>query len=201
MGIILASKSPRRSELLHLIYDDFCVQTAAVDELIGADEDMAIAVMSLAFQKAHAVAALQSDKHLIIGADTMVVGDVRYGKPCDAADAKAMLMALSGKYHDVLTGVALIESTTDNKQVFYARTRVLMRHYDATMVDWYVASGEPLDKAGAYGIQGRGALFVEAIEGDYYTVMGLPIGQLNQLIGKHFKQYLPAYQKGERNAY
>ncbi|PIE76926.1 MAG: septum formation protein Maf [Clostridiales bacterium] len=201
MGIILASKSPRRSELLSLIYDDFTVQTADIKESITADNDVAAAVMSLAFQKANAVAQKQTEKHLIIGADTVVLGDTLYGKPRDAADAKAMLMALAGKYHEVISGVALIESTTNNKRIFYSRTRVLMRNYDEAMVDWYVATGEPLDKAGAYGIQGRGALFVEAIEGDYYTVMGLPVGQLNHIIKSYFTNYLADDQKEKGNAY
>ncbi len=201
MGIILASKSPRRKELLSLIYDDFSVQTADLKESLSAEGDREAAVMSLAFQKANAIAQKQTEKHLVIGADTVVLGDTLYGKPRDAADAKAMLLALAGKYHEVISGVALIESTTNNKQIFYSRTRVLMRNYDEMMIDWYVATGEPLDKAGAYGIQGRGALFVEAIEGDYYTVMGLPVGRLNQVIKAHFKAYLPTYQRGDDRAY
>ncbi len=189
MAIILASKSPRRAELLQLIYDDFSVQTSEVKESIRRDEDSAVAVMSLAFQKAHAVASRQTAKHLVIGADTIVATDRVFGKPADVVEAKQMLTALAGRYHDVITGVAVIESTTNRKCVFYARTRVLMRAYDRAMIDWYVATGEPLDKAGAYGIQGYGALLVEAIEGDFYTVMGLPIGELNAVINRHFPDY------------
>ncbi len=201
MGIILASKSPRRSEILKFMYDDFSVQSAATDEHIDDNDDIAAAVMSLAFQKATAVANMQTENHLIIAADTIVYCDRVLGKPKDQTDAKAMLKMLSGKYHDVYTGVALIESMTNRKHVFYSRTRVLMHDYDQAMVNWYVETGEPLDKAGAYGIQGHGALLVKAIEGDYYTVMGLPIAQLNKTIRAHFNTYFPIYKASATDAY
>ncbi len=201
MGIILASQSPRRSEILKFMYDDFNVQSAATKEHIAEDDNIAAAVMALAFQKATAVADTQTEKHLIIAADTIVYCDRVLGKPKDQADAKQMLKMLSSKYHDVYTGVALIESMTNHKHVFYSRTRVLMHDYDQTMIDWYVAGGEPFDKAGAYGIQGHGALLVKAIEGDYYTVMGLPIAQLNNVIKQHFAAYAPDYKASASDAY
>ncbi len=201
MGIILASKSPRRSEILRFMYEKFIVQTVSTEEHIDDKDNITAAVMSLAFQKATAVADIQADKHLIIAADTIVYCDGVLGKPKDQADAKEMLKMLSGKYHDVYTGVALIESMTNHKHVFYSRTRVLMHDYDEQMIDWYVAGGEPMDKAGAYGIQGHGALLVKAIEGDYYTVMGLPIAQLNNTIKEHFAAYAPNYNVRTDHAY
>ncbi len=201
MGIILASKSPRRSEILRFMYDNFSVQTAATEEHIDDNDNIAAAVMSLAFQKATAVSEMQTEKHLIIAADTVVYCDRIFGKPKDEKDAKKMLKALSGRYHDVYSGVALIESMTHNKHVFYSRTRVLMHDYNAQMIDWYVTGKEPMDKAGAYGIQGRGALLVKAIEGDYYTVMGLPIAQLNKAVKTHFAAYAPEYKASDSNAY
>ncbi len=201
MGIILASKSPRRSEILKFMYDDFSVQSASTKEHIAEDDDIKAAVMALAFQKATAVAEMQTENHLIVAADTIVYCDRVLGKPKDQADAKNMLKMLSGRYHDVYTGVALIESLTNHKYVFYSRTKVLMYDYDQAMIDWYVATGEPLDKAGAYGIQGQGALLVKAIEGDYYTVMGLPIAQLNSVVNRYFKNYAPNYDIGVRHAY
>ncbi|PID79901.1 MAG: septum formation protein Maf [Clostridiales bacterium] len=189
MAIILASQSPRRRELLRLLYDDFKTASASINENIAKDEDVAVAAMSLAFQKAFAVAQAQTEKHLIIGADTVVSADAVFGKPRSAKEAKAMLRALAGRKHQVVSGVAIVESTTNRKCVFYHRTEVIMRPLDDAQIDAYIATGEPFDKAGGYGIQGYGALLVEAINGDYYTVMGLPVARLDDVLGRYFADY------------
>ncbi len=201
MAIILASQSPRRRELLRLLYDDFITDSAALVEDVAGDDDVAVAAMSLAFQKAFAVAQKHADKHLIIGADTIVSCDAVFGKPQSAKAAKAMLRSLSGRTHQVISGVAIIESTTNRKCVFYQRTDVVMRPLDDLTIDAYIATGEPFDKAGAYGIQGYGALLVESIKGDYYTVMGLPVARLDDLLRSRFGDYPTRLAQGGKYAY
>lgn len=187
MKIVLASQSPRRHELLKLIVDDFDIKVSQTDEAVNASDAPEAAVMALAFEKAHQVAKSCQEGTLVIGADTLVYCDGFLGKPTSEADAKRMLRLLSGRVHEVLTGYALIEAGTNRKIVDYNCTKVWMKALTESEIDAYVATGEPLDKAGAYGIQGKGALFVQGIEGDFYTVMGLPVCQLNQTINNHFK--------------
>lgn len=173
--LILASNSPQRRELLGLITSNFAVIPADADEtvLLGDAEE---AVRELARRKASAVAAAHPND-LVIGADTLVALDGRMlGKPRDESDAKEMLEALSGKAHTVSTGVALLGP--ERSDLFACTAQVEFIPLEKRDIDAYVATGEPMDKAGSYGIQGYGAKFVAGVTGDYYTVVGLPVSEL-----------------------
>jgi septum formation protein len=184
--LILASLSPRRRELLGLITPDFITVDPAVEESLPADTSPRDAVRLLALRKAAQVAR-DYPEDTVIGADTVVVlGDRLLGKPQDAVDAVAMLSALSGRGHRVYTGVAIVRGKEEI--VFDEVTTVHFRELTAEEIAAYVASGEPLDKAGAYGIQGRAALFISGIVGDYYNVMGLPVCALAQKM--HSSQFI-----------
>lgn len=180
MELILASQSPRRKELLTLLGRPFQVQVASVDETM---EDLPIdqAVARLSYRKAAAIGA-EKDQ-IVIGADTVVVlGGQVLGKPRDAEDAIRMLHSLSGKTHQVMTGVCVIkgEKVLTHTEV----TEVTFRTLTDREIDDYVATNEPMDKAGAYGIQGGAARFVEGIRGDYYNVVGLPVCRLGLMLEK-----------------
>jgi septum formation protein len=179
--LVLASQSPRRAHLLAMMGLQFTIVPAEVDESPRADEPAAIAAERLAQEKALAVAAGRPDA-IVIGSDTLVVIDNEIlGKPRDQADAVEMLLRLQGSEHRVETGIAVaapggrIESSVEG-------VRVRFRPFDRRTAEEYVATGEPLDKAGAYGIQGYGAALVEMIEGAYFAVMGLPIARLVSLL-------------------
>lgn len=182
MRVILASSSPRRLQLLQQIGIEAEVHPAAFDELSTgkmADE----VVLANAVGKCQAVCAACGDKVPVIAADTVVVLDGKIlGKPKDAADAVRMLTELSGRTHKVLTGVAV---SFDGRQLAeVCETEVIFRTLTADEIADYVATGEPLDKAGAYGIQGRGAVFVEKINGCYNNVVGLPLTRLHLMLAK-----------------
>lgn len=182
MRVILASSSPRRLQLLQQIGIEAEVRPAAFDELSTgkmADE----VVLTNAVGKCQAVCAACGDKVPVIAADTVVVLDGQIlGKPKDAADAVRMLTELSGRTHKVLTGVAV---SFDGRQLAeVCDTEVIFRTLTAAEIADYVATGEPLDKAGAYGIQGRGAVFVEKINGCYNNVVGLPLTRLHLMLAK-----------------
>ncbi|MBQ8687644.1 MAG: septum formation inhibitor Maf [Ruminococcus sp.] len=178
MEWILASGSPRRKELMHYITDDFIIRTSDADETLPEGIAPYEASAHLAGLKAAAVAAEHADA-LVIGCDTTVILDGKIlGKPLDAADAKHMLQTLSGRTHEVVTGVALI--CKGKMHTFSETTRVTFYPLTDAEIDAYLATGEPFDKAGSYGIQGKGALFVKGIEGDYYNVVGLPIAALSR---------------------
>lgn len=182
MRVILASSSPRRLQLLQQIGIEAEVRPAAFDELSTgkmADE----VVLANAVGKCQAVYAACGDKVPVIAADTVVVLDGQIlGKPKDAADAVRMLTELSGRTHKVLTGVAV---SFDGRQLAeVCETEVIFRTLTAAEIADYVATGEPLDKAGAYGIQGRGAVFVEKINGCYNNVVGLPLTRLHLMLAK-----------------
>ena len=182
--IILASKSPRRSELLKQIGMDFTVLVSDADENIEENSPKDY-VMSLSKIKATAVYEELKEKEdiLIIGADTVVVHNDRIlGKPKDREDAIATLKSLSGQVHEVMTGVTLIDVTEGNVSyyTFYEATKVHMFSMTEEEIISYVASGEPDDKAGSYAIQGLGAKFIEKIDGDYNNVVGLPISAIYQ---------------------
>lgn len=181
MELILASQSPRRRELLGLIAAGFSVCPADIDETMNGALPMEACVADLSARKARAVAAEHAGA-AVVGSDTVVVLDgVPLGKPADAADAKRMLSALSGRTHEVVTGVAL--ALPDGRVLQDATvTRVRFAPLAEAEIDWYIASQEPMDKAGAYGIQGLGARFIEGIEGDYYSVMGLPVRRLYEML-------------------
>lgn len=180
--IILASGSPRRQELLHLVVENFEVCVSDADETLPEGIGPSKAVEMLAQRKAQAVARLRPSA-LIIGADTVVAVDgAILGKPQDDEQAREMLLRLSGRMHQVYTGVALCEN--GGSCVFSCCTEVEFASLTNEEIDWYLGTGEPFDKAGAYGIQGYGARFVKAIKGDYFNVMGLPVNRLYTKLGE-----------------
>lgn len=183
MAIILASASPRRSELLNQIGCKFEVITSDVIENNNQGIPPEQLVILHARAKALAVGAKAQSEDVIIGADTIVVLDgIVYGKPNDVKDAKKILGTLSGKEHQVITGIAVIRG--DQVLVDYSTTLVKMAEMSGKEIDRYIASGEPMDKAGAYAIQGKGAIFVEGINGCYSNVVGLPLRKLAILLDK-----------------
>jgi septum formation protein len=171
--LILASGSPRRRELLDSLDVDYVIRPADVDESILARESPTEHVQRLATDKA---AAIAHQGELILGADTIVlIDDEILGKPADTSEARIMLRRLTGRVHQVLSGVALLDASSGRSAVGLARTEVRIAEISDKEIDWYVSTREPMDKAGAYAIQGLGALFVEHIEGNYTNVVGLPI--------------------------
>jgi septum formation protein len=173
--LILASRSPRRRAILEQLGVDFEVRPADIEELEeGSPEELAV---ENARRKAEAVA---SAGELVLGVDTIVsLGDQLYGKPSAAEEARATLTALSGHTHHVISGLCLIGP--DNARQTKAITKVQFRALDDHLIDWYLATGEWRDRAGAYAIQGRGAALVQRIEGDYFNVVGLPVALLLEL--------------------
>lgn len=178
--VILASQSPRRRELLALIGITHHVRPADVDESVHPDEQPVPHCERLARAKAHTL-AVQNPDAIVIGSDTIVVidGDI-LGKPNDRAEAMAMLSRLSGRTHTVFTAVAVAHGGVTLSGV--ESVSVTFRALDAAQIAAYVDTGEPMDKAGAYGIQGFGATNVERIDGDYFAVMGLPLGRMVGLL-------------------
>lgn len=180
--IVLASASPRRQALLAELGVEYDVIVPAVDEnSVTADEPRALAE-ARALLKADAAAKMMADG-IAIGADTIVVCDGRVlGKPADESDAVRLLAALSGRTHVVITGVGICEAGSGRRRVAAAETKVTFRPLERDEIERYVATGEPMDKAGAYGIQGKGALLVQGIVGDYFNVVGLPLGLLASML-------------------
>jgi septum formation protein len=175
--IILASQSPRRKELLYHMGLDFEIISKNVPEDLIEEEPLE-AAGKLALKKALAVAEDLSGE-IVIGADTIVVLEGKIlGKPDSFETAREMLAALSGRYHQVITGVAVVDSRSGKYQLEQETTGVYFRQLTDAMINSYVESGEPFDKAGAYGIQGKGGLFVTKLEGCYFNVVGLPISRL-----------------------
>lgn len=178
--LVLASASPRRAELLTAAGIPFEVVVANVDETPLVAEAPEPHVRRLAESKARAVAA-RCPGAVVLGADTVVVVDGRLlGKPADAAGARAMLLELSGKTHEVVTGVTVVTPSAVRTEV--ESTRVRFARLTGQEIAWYVASGEPMDKAGAYAIQGLASRFVEAIEGSYSNVVGLPVALVYRML-------------------
>lgn len=178
--LILASSSPRRQELLKGLGLDFLVVPADIEE--AAEGDPRSQVEQLAEMKAQAVAAQFPDS-LVIGADTVVVLDRRIlGKPVDADDAKRMLTALSGRTHEVATGVSLVHRASGRTKTASEVTRVAFGRLTDDQIERYIASGEPMDKAGAYGIQSLGATLIERVDGCYFNVVGLPLYRLARML-------------------
>jgi septum formation protein len=175
--LILASASPRRAELLRAAGIEFTVQVADVDEAIRPQELPRDYVLRLSSEKARAVA---QGADLVLGADTtVVINGQSLGKPVDEEDAKRMLRLLSGQWHEVLTAVSLVSAGRILSDI--SSTRVKFAEMSQAEVDWYVATGEPMDKAGAYAIQGHASLFIEGIEGSYSNVVGLPVQMVYRL--------------------
>lgn len=181
MNVILASASPRRRQLLEQVGLRFTVQASDVREDMRHDLSPHELAMSLATDKAAAVAATTDDQSIVIGADTIVAyqGEI-FGKPDHQEQASIMLHSLSGKQHQVITGIAVV--TGDKIFSDYAQTLVTFRDLSEAEIDAYLQTNEWMDKAGAYGIQGVGALLVERIEGCYANVVGLPLVTLSQLL-------------------
>lgn len=180
--IILASKSPRRLELMKHITEDFIVKSADADETLPRGISPEEAVLRLSAIKAE---PFRNDEDTVIGADTVVaLGRKILGKPKNDDDARAMLRSLSGKTHSVFTGVTIIHSQESTS--FAVQTKVSFYELSDEDIERYIKTGEHRDKAGSYGIQGYGSLFVKEIKGDYFNVVGLPIGKLN----KELKNFL-----------
>jgi septum formation protein len=173
--IILASASPRRAELLKQIGVEFEITPSQIEERPHPDEAPGDYITRIARAKVIAVAR-EHKAGLVIGADTIVVLDGHLlGKPEDEAAAERMLAQLSGRWHAVMTGVALFDIETASEVADCDKTLVKFARLNDREIRWYVQTGEPMDKAGAYGIQGLGGLFVDEIAGNYYNVVGLPI--------------------------
>jgi septum formation protein len=179
--LVLASRSPRRSELLRAAGFEFTVRTAEVDESIETKESPTGYVQRLAEKKANAVPLHPGET--ILGADTIVVvGDEILGKPRDVDHARVMLEKLSGRRHEVYTGVCL--RTADSKRVEFSCTGVWFDEMAPAEIEAYVRSGEPIDKAGAYAIQGLAAKFIPRIDGSYSNVVGLPVDLVHRMMKK-----------------
>jgi septum formation protein len=180
--LILASASPRRAELLRSSGFEFDVEAANIDETPRAGEPPAAYTQRVARDKARHVAASHAGENVVVlGADTEVVlGRRVLGKPADQEDARRMLRTLAGQVHEVLTALILLGHGREAAEV--VTTRVWFAEMTDADIDWYVASGEPMDKAGAYAIQGLGARFVERIEGSWSNVVGLPVAVVHRLL-------------------
>ncbi len=182
-NIILASASPRRKELLSLIFDDFSVIPSTADEVIPQGLDALKVAEHLAKLKAQDIAEQNKDS-LVIGADTCVIIEKEIlGKPKNTEDARRMITLLSGKTHLVVTGCCVI--VNGKVESFSEVTEVEFLNLDESEIEDYIATNEPYDKAGAYGIQGKGALLVKKINGDYFNVVGLPVAKLNSYLKKY----------------
>lgn len=189
--MILASQSPRRQELIRRITDDVEVIVSDVREDLPAGIAPEEAPVLLSAVKARAVAVDHPDR-IVVGADTVVILDGEIlGKPRDKDDAVRMLRALSGRVHTVVTGCCIIRG--EKERSFGERTRVAFYPLSDREIEEYIATGEPFDKAGSYGIQGKGCLFVKGIEGDYFNVMGLPVARLN----RELKRFESAVEQGD----
>ena len=183
MDIVLASGSPRRRELLEMLGVDMKVIPAKGEEIPPEGAGPGELVMALASAKGREVAAQCSADSLVIAADTIVWLDGRvFGKPHSRDEAVSMLKTMSGRTHEVYTGVSVI--TSGGETLEYEVSKVTFRELSEDEINAYVDTGEPMDKAGAYGAQGRGALFVRRIDGDFFNVMGLPVCRLGQMLRK-----------------
>ena len=182
--IVLASQSPRRQELLRNIgITEFDIRVPEADETYPENLSPQEIVAYISRVKAEAAAALCTEDEIVITADTMVfLDEKRLGKPANAADALEMLTALQGRHHTVCTGVTVRQGDRAITEV--ETTEVYFRTATQAELLGYIATGEPMDKAGAYGIPGKGSLLVEKIHGDYFNVMGLPVLRLSRMLGQ-----------------
>ncbi len=182
--IVLASTSPRRHMLLKQVNIPFKFLSPDAHEAMPASDDFGKIVCSNALDKAKSVSHL-AEGRLILGADTLVEFEgAPLGKPRDKDDAFKMLNLLSGQEHRVYTGIALVNSTTGETFTEFVKTSVIFRELEKNEIAEYIQSGEPMDKAGSYGIQARGALFIQKIDGCFFNVMGLPLSRLWILLHK-----------------
>lgn len=186
MDIILASASPRRKEILGNTNVEFTVIKSEIDEVILDNEKPQQVVMRLAFEKCLDIAS-KHEEDLVIGADTIVVLDDKIlGKPKDENEAYRMIKSLSNRTHQVITGISLINLQSNTKIIDCVVSNVKFKDLSEEDIRDYLQTNESLDKAGAYGIQGYGALLVEEIQGDYFNIVGLPISKLSDLLKEHF---------------
>ena len=179
---ILASKSPRRTELLKLLNIDFMVIPSDIDEMINKNLTIEEVVMDIALKKAKDISSKNPD-YYVLGFDTLVILDgIPLGKPIDEKDAFRMLKLLSGRTHTVLTGCAIVNNMYID--TFYGSADVTFYEMSNEEILEYINTKEPLDKAGAYGIQAYGSRYIEKVNGDYFTIVGLPIAKLYKKINK-----------------
>lgn len=179
---VLASASPRRRELLASIGAEFDVVPSHIPEVRGAEETPTEYVARLSREKAAEVARTYPDRWIIAADTTVLLGDQLLEKPVDAKDAERMLATIAGQTHIVYTGVTLQNVTNKYRDTRVAESQVRMLSLDADDIEWYVRTGEPLDKAGAYAVQGIGALFIDSIHGSYTNVVGLPLALLFRML-------------------
>lgn len=185
--LILASSSPRREEILNRYKLNPIIFPSKIDEKIKLGESPVQIAMSLAFEKSFWVSNNFMNDEVIIGADTIVVLEGKIiGKPKNEEDAFNILNALSGKVHSVITGICIIKANSNIKIIDYETTEVAFRDLSDDQIIRYINTKEPLDKAGAYGIQGYGQILVKKIDGCYSNVVGLPLGKLDYLLNKFF---------------
>ena len=186
MNIVLASASPRRKEILENYNVKFNIIKSEIDEVILGHESPVQAVVRLALEKGIDVAS-KNQGDLVIAADTIVVlNDKILGKPKNESDAYKTLNSLSGREHQVVTGISLINIAENKKVVDYVVSEVKFKHLSDKVISDYLKTGEFQDKAGAYGIQGYGALLVDEIKGDYFNIVGLPMSKLSDFLIKYF---------------
>lgn len=178
--LLLASSSPRRSQILQMVGWPFEPGPVEVDESLHEGESARQYVARLAEEKARASAEVHALRPVLAADTTVVVDEHILAKPIDVADGKRMLRLLQGRWHQVLTGISLFTETATEVDV--ELTEVRFAPMSEAEIDWYVATGEPMDKAGAYAIQGKGSRYIEGIKGDYFNVMGLPVRLLYELI-------------------
>lgn len=197
MLYILASQSPRREELLKNIGINPKIIPADIDESAVKTDNPKEMVVQLAMLKAlHVAKGYAGRDYICIGADTCVYIDGKIlGKPKNEDDARQMLSALSGRAHSVFTGYAAIKCLSMETAASFEQTKVTFKELSQEEIDAYVKSGEPMDKAGAYGIQELGSLLIEGIEGDYFNVVGLPVCALGKMLDKEFG--IKLLQQGE----
>lgn len=188
MRIVLASASPRRKELMELVRLKFEIQPSNIEEILDERLSVPKRIEKLSFQKASDVAGKLNEESIVIGADTVVELDGKIlGKPKDKEDAKDMLIMLSGNTHNVITAISVLKSNDPSSLVTaHEITEVKFKKLTEQEIENYVNTGEPLDKAGAYAIQGIGVLLVEKINGCYTNVVGLPIPLLTRKLSENF---------------
>lgn len=182
--IILASASPRRKEIMDLLNIPYEIKIADIDEKINKDNDLVKEIENISYLKALKIFKENKDT-VVIGADTIVVvNNEILGKPKSKQEAKQMLEKLQGNFHHVITGVTILSSK--QSETFSNVSKVIFNPITSEEIDEYINTNEPMDKAGAYAIQGLGAKFINSIEGDYYAIMGLPISELYKRLKKYF---------------
>lgn len=184
MKFILASASPRRRELLTMIGLEFEIIPSHVPEVHLPGEAPEEYVARLSRDKANAVAAEHPDRWVIAADTTVFYGEQLLEKPTDAADAERMLAIIAGRTHIVYTGVTLVNAARDWRETRVTESEVRMLPMSEVDIAWYVGTGEPLDKAGAYAVQGKGSMFIESVHGNYTNVVGLPLATLFQMLRK-----------------